>query len=106
MTKKVSLSRSLLVLILISEQIKTNNLYQQLVLSNPNDEMANEQMNVLYKTEESFLIMFSGWSRDHQIRTDKKTLLSYADHGNSDNANMLKDAFLPMGKLICLLELD
>lgn len=33
------------------EQIKTNNLYQQLVLSNPNDEMANEQMNVLYKTE-------------------------------------------------------
>jgi len=33
------------------EQIKTNNLYQQIVLSNPVDEMASEQMNVLYKTE-------------------------------------------------------
>jgi len=33
------------------EQIKTNNLYQQIVMSNPVDEMASEQMNVLYKTE-------------------------------------------------------
>ena len=44
------------VIIVFSEQIKTNNLYQQLVLSNPNDEMANEQMNVLYKTEVGFQI--------------------------------------------------
>ena len=54
--------------ILISEQIKTNNLYQQLVLSNPNDEMANEQMNVLYKTEVGFQISFSDWPRGHPIR--------------------------------------
>ena len=72
-----------------------------MVLSNPNDEMANEQMNVLYKTEESFLISFSDWSKDHPFRADsKKALLSYVDRGNSVNANMLKDAFLPMGKLI------
>ena len=54
---------------IFSEQIKTNNLYQQLVLSNPNDEMANEQMNVLYKTEVGFQISFSDWPRGHPIRT-------------------------------------
>ena len=62
------------IIIFFSEQIKTNNLYQQLVLSNPNDEMANEQMNVLYKTEVGFQISFSDWLRGHPIRnTNLKT---------------------------------
>ena len=63
-----SISGLLPLIILNSEQIKTNNLYQQLVLSNPNDEMANEQMNVLYKTEVGFQISFSDWLRGHPIR--------------------------------------
>lgn len=35
----------------LDEQIKTNNLYQQICLANPIDEMTTEQINVLYKTE-------------------------------------------------------
>ena len=63
------------IIIFFSEQIKTNNLYQQLVLSNPNDEMANEQMNVLYKTEVGFQISFSDW-RGHPIRNiNLKTMI-------------------------------
>ena len=90
---------SLPVIILISEQIKTNNLYQQLVLSNPNDEMANEQMNVLYKTEVGFQISFSDWPRDHPITgINLKTMISFVDHGNSDNANTLSDVSLLMGE--------
>ena len=71
-------------------------MYQQLVLSNPNDEMANEQMNVLYKTEVGFQISFSDWSSNHKHQFENH--ISFVDHGNSDNANTLSDVSLPMGE--------